>query len=127
MAWAATSKSKIMLALLYPFNRDGLLWVGTAMAAIDKLESPINQQAIDAIETLLIQLDAVNVQISSMAPKAGRIKLDVIGWSDKPGQIMAGVYKQREWIRSQLSSAMGLAIYVNPLTTSGSGNTLSRS
>lgn len=127
MAWAANSKSKIILALLYRFDRDGLLWVGTAMDVIEKLPAPINQQAINEIELLLSQFDAINAEVAAMAAKAGLIRLDVIEWSDKPGQIMAGVYQQRESLRGRISSALGLSIYVDKPAVSGSGNTLSRS
>ena len=124
--WATTTTVRIVNALLYPLNRDGLLWVGTAMATVEDLPTPINQQGIDRIETLLDDLDEIETKIAVLAPKAGRTKLDVIEWSDKPGQVMAGVYQQRERIRSEISSLLGLVIYGRS-AVGQSGNILSRS
>ena len=96
------------------------------MTTVRDLPTPINQQGIDRVEALLDDLDAINSQIAVMAPKAGRTRLDVIEWSDKPGQVMAGVYQQRERIRSDISSLLGLAVYGRS-AVGQSGNILSRS
>jgi hypothetical protein len=121
--WAPTSTVRILTALLYPLNRDGLLWVNTAMAVVNNLPSPINQQGIDRIEKLLDDLDAIEQSISKESPRTGLIRANNVEWSDRGAGY--GLYRQRDWIRAQISAALGLAIYSS--SSSRSGNILCRS
>jgi hypothetical protein len=108
MLWAATTKSRIAIALSVPQNRIGLSYVEAAMGIIAALPVADSGYAITEIERLLDLWDAADVAVGTESSTSALIQADVLKWSDRPGARVDGLANRREEIAQRIAIALDL-------------------
>lgn len=111
--WALTTRIRIASALYYNLHQSALVYIDGAMDRV--LNS--GQQAIDYIEDLLTQIDTVDGLIAAGSASANLIQADVLKWSDRGGDSLAGQRTQRDLLALRLAASLDLD-YQNPSSKS---------
>ncbi len=108
MPWATSSESRIAIVLGVPQTQIGLSVVVGGMNAISALPSNQEQPAVAEVERLLGLWETTDLAISEAAGKAGLIKADVLGWSDRAGARTESLEKRQQEIATRIATALGL-------------------
>lgn len=120
--WASTTRIRIASALYYELHQSALFYIDGGMDRV--LNS--GQQAIDYVEGLLDQLDAVDSLIATGSASANLIQADVLKWSDHGGDSLTSQRVQRDLIAIRIASSLGLS-YQKPNPAKGGHGRLIRS
>lgn len=115
MAFAATTKTRVCIALEFPINAPR--YVEMVAAALTDAETYGGATAVTLIEDYLDKLEAALTALNTEAGNAGLIQADVLRWSET--NKLGGYESEVDRLRGSLLKVLGLDV---TLGVGSSGN-----